>query len=370
MVLTDSAGGIGGGSTGSMGGGSGVGGSDSGASIGGNLSDSAALSDSLTTAEKLAGSPTTEDGLKGAQTALGPAINSPTTAEALADNEVTSTQAKPAESEHGKIDTAATIAGTVTTVSTSAVTAAATGVHQNAIQGPVEHAINRLEATNDPTQMAKAEALREANKPGGLKGALHPDAVEYNVDKTITARNQVLSDKSVIGNKLANELRKVSKTVDLAESVVKKAGVVGMVAGPIISSVSEVAKLDENATTAEQITAGIIGAVKNVDNAAVGLSTGAFVGLGTSLTGPGAVVAATSAGMIAEASYKEAGLDKQFDDFIDSSVAPVVQSGVEIGLDAIDSAVEIGSQVVNNIQDTASHYYNDLFSEDGGNGQP
>jgi hypothetical protein len=128
--------------------------------------------------------------LNGSQTALGSAINSPTTAEALADNGVTSTQAKPSRQ---RVTMARLIrlqllhAGTVTAVSTSTVTVVATGVHQNAIQGPVEHAIDRLKATNDPAQMEKAMALREANKPGGLKGALHPDAVEYDVDKTITA---------------------------------------------------------------------------------------------------------------------------------------------------------------------------------------
>ncbi|MES9977768.1 MAG: hypothetical protein ABW107_03350, partial [Candidatus Thiodiazotropha sp. 6PLUC5] len=224
---------------------------------------------------------------------------------------------------------------------TAAVTAVATHVQQKTIQGPVEHAIERLEASKDPAQMAKAETLRDANKPGGLKGSIHPDAVEYDVDKTIAARNQVLSDKSVIGNKLANDLSKVSKSIDLAESVAKKAGVVGMVAGPVIGSVSEISKLDENATTAEQITAGIVGAVKTVDNAIVGVTTGAFVGLGTS-----------------------------FDDFIDNSVAPVVQSGVEIGLDTIDSAVELGSQVVNDIQDTASDYYSDWFGSNNGKVQP
>ncbi|MBW9259288.1 MAG: hypothetical protein K1562_16890 [Candidatus Thiodiazotropha sp. (ex. Lucinisca nassula)] len=363
--MTDSASGVGGGdSAGSMGGGSDIGGSDSGSSMGGDLSGGASLSDAMTTAEQLAGSPTTEDGLKDSQTALGSVLGSPTTAEALAEQQAATTLAKPEEVDHSKIDTAASIAGTVTTVSTSAVTAVATGVQQNVIQGPVEHAIGRLEASKDPAQMTKAEALREANKPGGLKGALHPDAVEYDVDKTLAARNQVLSDKSVIGNKLANDLNKASKTIDMAESVAKKAGIVGTVAGPVIGSISEVAKLDDNATTAEHITAGIVGALKTADNAVVGVTAGAFIGVGTSLSGPGAVVAATSAAMLAEEGYKEAGKDKQFDDFIDNSVAPVVQSGVEIGLDAVDSAVEFSSQVVNDIQDTASQYYNDLFGEE------
>ncbi|MCG7926019.1 MAG: hypothetical protein JAY67_10790 [Candidatus Thiodiazotropha taylori] len=369
--MTDSAGGVGGGdSAGSMGGGSDIGGSDSGTSMGGGLSGGACLSDSMTTGEQLAGSPTTEDGLKGSQTALGSALSSPTTAEALAEQQAAPTQANPEAVDQSKIDKAASIAGTVTTVSTSAVTAVATGVQQNAIQGPVEHAIGRLEASKDPAQMAQAEALREANRPGGLKGALHPDAVEYDVDKTLAARNQVLSDKSVIGNKLANDLNKASKSIDMAESVAKKAGIVGTVAGPVIGSISEVAKLDENATTAEQITAGIVGAVKTVDNAVVGGVSGTLVGASTSLTGPGAIAAGTAAGMLADEVYKEIGADKQFDDFVDNSVGPVVQSGVEVGLDIVDSAVEIGSQVVNDIQKTASGYYNDLFGENSGSVRP
>ncbi|MCG7981526.1 MAG: hypothetical protein JAY90_02115 [Candidatus Thiodiazotropha lotti] len=369
--MADSAGGVGGGdSAGSMGGGSDIGGSDSSSSMGGNLSGGASLSDSMTTGEQLAGSPTTEDGLKGSQTALGSALGSPTTAEALADNGAVSTQGKPAEVDHSKIDTAASIAGTVTTVSTSSVTAVATGVQQNAIQGPVEHAIDRLEASKDPAQMAQAEALREANRPGGLKGALHPDAVKYDVDKTLAVRNQVLSDKSVIGNKLANDLNKASKTIDLAESVAKKAGIVGTVAGPVIGSISEVAKLDENATTAEQITAGIVGALKTADNAVVGGLVGTGVSMSTILSGPGAIVAGATAGMAADKAYTVSGTDKQFNDFIDDSVAPVVQSGVEVGLDSIDDVIEIGSQVVNGIQEKATGYYDQLFSDNNGKAQP
>jgi hypothetical protein len=132
--------------------------------------------------------------------------------------------------------------------------------------------------SNDPKQMAKADALREANKLGGLKGALHPDAVDFNVEKTLEARNQVLSDKSVIGNKLTRDLSKASNTIDVAESVAKKAGVFGVVTGPVIGSVTEIAKLDENATTAEQVSAGIVGALKTVDNAIIGGTAGAAVG--------------------------------------------------------------------------------------------
>ncbi|MCG7871161.1 MAG: hypothetical protein N0C88_03580 [Candidatus Thiodiazotropha lotti] len=369
--MTDSAGSVGGGdSAGSMGGGSDIGGSDSNSSMGGDLSGGASLSDSMTTGEQLAGSPTTEDGLKGSQTALGSALGSPTTAEALADHQATPTQAKPAEVDHSKIDTAASIAGTVTTVSTSTVTAVAVGLKQNAIQQPVEHAIGRLEASKDPAQMTQAEALREANRPGGLKGALHPDAVEYDVDKTLAARNQVLSDKSVIGNKLTNDLNKASKTIDMAESVAKKAGIVGTVAGPVIGSISEVAKLDENATTAEQITAGIVGAVKNVDNAVVGGVVGTVAGGLTSVTGPGAVATGLAAGFVADEMYQKAGADKQFDDFVDNSVAPVVQSGIEAGLDIVDSTVEFSSQLVNDIQQTASGYHNNLFGENDGSVRP
>jgi hypothetical protein len=200
--------------------------------------------------------------------------------------------------------------------------------------------------------------------------SLHPDAVEYDADKTIAARNQVLSDKSVIGNKLTNDLRKASKTIDYAESVAKKAGVAGMVAGPIIGTVSEVVKLDEDATTAEQITAGIAGAVKSIDNAVVGGVSGALVGLSTSLTGPGAVVAGTAAGITADATYKASGADKQFDDFIDNSVAPHVQNGIEAGLDALESAVETGSEVMTAIQEAASNYYNEWFGDNNGESHP
>ncbi|MET0042172.1 MAG: hypothetical protein ABW100_01465, partial [Candidatus Thiodiazotropha sp. 6PLUC3] len=79
---------------------------------------------------------------------------------------------------------------------------------------------------------------------------------------------------------------------------------------------------------------------------------------------------ADSATIPAESAYKSTGTDQQFDDFIDNSVAPVVQSGVEIGLDTIDSAVELGSQVVNDIQDTASDYYSDWFGSNNGKVQP
>ncbi|MEW8255998.1 MAG: hypothetical protein AB2747_16690 [Candidatus Thiodiazotropha taylori] len=369
--MTDSAGGVGGGdSAGSMGGGSDIGGSDSGTSMGGGLSGGACLSDSMTTGEQLAGSQTTEDGLKGSQTALGSALSSPTTAEALAEQQAAPTQANPEAVDQSKIDKAASIAGTVTTVSTSAVTAVATGVQQNAIQGPVEHAIGRLEASKDPAQMAQAEALREANRPGGLKGALHPDAVEYDLDKTLAARNRVLSDKSVIGNKLANDLNKASKSIDMAESVAKKAGIVGTVAGPVIGSIAEVAKLDESATTAEQITAGIVGALKTVDNAVVGGLVGTGVSMSTIISGPGAIVIGATAGMAADKAYTVSGVDKQFNDFVDDSIAPVVQSGVEAGLDSLDDVIEIGSQVVNNIQEQATGYYDQLFSDNNGKARP
>jgi hypothetical protein len=79
------------------------------------------------------------------------------------------------------------------------------------------------------------------------------------------------------------------------------------------------------------------------------------------LTGPGAVVAGTAAGIAAEETYKASGADKQFDDFIDNSVTPLVQSGIEKGLDAIDSAVEIGLKAVDDVQEMANEYYNDLF---------
>ncbi|MET0027008.1 MAG: hypothetical protein ABW101_05175 [Candidatus Thiodiazotropha sp.] len=251
-------------------------------------------------------------------------------------------------------------------MSTAAVSTVATKVQQDTIQGPVEHAIERLKASGDPAQIDKAEALRDANKPGGLKSALHPDAVDYDVDKTLETRNRVLSDKSVIGRKLSNDLGKASKALDFAESASKKAGVAGMVAGPVIGSISEIAKLDDNATTAEQITAGIIGAVKTVDNAVVGGTAGATVGLATSLTGPGAVVAGTLAGVAAEETYKMSGADKQFDDFIDESVAPVVQAGVEIGIEAFNATAEIGSKVVDDLRATASEYVKDWLGDRSG----
>lgn len=281
-----------------------------------------------------------------------------------------------------KIDLAGTVAGYVTTASTSAVTAAVTHVQQKTIKGPVEHVISRLEQTGDPAQIEKANALREANRAPGLKGILHPDAVDYSAKNTLEARNQVLSDKSVIGGKLARDLGKASHTLDLADNVIKKAGIVGTVAGPVIGSVTEVAKLDDNATAAEKITAGIVGAVKNVDNAVVGVTAGGVTGVLTSLTGPGAVVVASAAGVGAETVYKQAGGDDKFNTLVDKSVAPTIQSAVEAGLDAadaiadtaagavnaventFDAAVEAGAELVDDIGESITSTYNDLVRED------
>ncbi|MEW8406191.1 MAG: hypothetical protein AB2688_15780, partial [Candidatus Thiodiazotropha taylori] len=174
----------------------------------------------------------------------------------------------------------------------------------------------------------------------------------------------------VIGNKLANDLNKASKTIDMAESVAKKAGIVGTVAGPVIGSISEVAKLDESATTAEQITAGIVGALKTVDNAVVGGLVGTGVSMSTIISGPGAIAIGATAGMAADKAYTVSGVDKQFNDFVDDSIAPVVQSGVEAGLDSLDDVIEIGSQVVNNIQEQATGYYDQLFSDNNGKARP
>jgi hypothetical protein len=149
----------------------------------------------------------TEDSLRNTQIVLESSISSPTTADTLANNTNTARQGnqsvKPDPSK--KVDTAGNIAGYVATVTTSAVSAKATQVHQRTIKGPVDHAIERLEASKDPKQV-------------------------------------------------------------------------------------------ENATTAEQITAGIVGAVKTFDNVAVGAIAGTFTGVVTSLSGPGAIVAGAAAG--------------------------------------------------------------------------
>jgi hypothetical protein len=78
------------------------------------------------------------------------------------------------------------------------------------------------------------------------------------------------------------------------------------------------------------------------------------------------MVAGTAAGVAAEEGYKRSGSDKQFDAFIDNSITPAVQSGVEIGLDAIDSTVEFGSNVMNDIGATVS----DWFGEDNSTVRP
>jgi hypothetical protein len=341
-------------------------------SIGGGLDEgatgSATFANSPSIGEQLANSPTTDDSLKNSKnshSALESSIGTPS------DKGEASTQGKQqANDAHRAIDDNTQTAGIITATSTATVTAVATNTHQKAIQGPVEHAIAPLEASKNPVQIEKAEALREANKPDGLKGTLYPNAVEYNVDKTLEARNNVLSDKSVIGNKLENDLRKVSTKIDIAESIAKKAGVIGIVAGPVISSASEIAKLDEKPSGAEQITAGIVGAIKTADNETVGIAAGATVGLATSLSGPGAVVAGTAAGLATDEGYKLSGADKKFDNFIDQSVAPVIQAGVETGLDAIITTVEVSAKAVDNIQETASDYFNDWFDDENGSTHP
>lgn len=387
--MTDSAGGVGGSSGGGGFGGDSVGdssnmsgdnmdsgfsGDDSsicgaGRSIGG-MADGGISIESPTTGDQLANSPTTADDLCKARTDVDALCSSPTTAEQLANGLSTTAERHQATStvDSAKTDTTGDIAGYVTTISTAAVAAGATHVQQEAIRGSVEHAIERLESTGDPVQMEKAQALRDANRPDGLKGMLHSDAIEYNAERTLDARNQVLSEKSVIGGKLSRDIGKVSDTLDFAESVGRKAGIVGMAAGPLIGGASEIAKLDENATTAETVTAGIVGSLKTVDNAVVGGVVGALTGIVAGISGPGAIAAATAGGMAAEAGYKELGGDEKFDTFIDNTVAPVVQTGVGYALDAVDAAseavddtVEATSEAVDNAVDTVSDWFNDWF---------
>ncbi len=353
--MTDSAGGVGSNScgiSGSLDGGL----ADSPGSLGSNTTGGGITPDTSTTEDRLACGASTEDNLKNSQTALDALRNSPTTADRLSCNPDTShdPQSSAKQDRANDITTKGDIAGYVATLSTSAVAAKASQVQQERIRGPVEHAIERLEASQDPAQMEKAQALREANRPGGLKGAIHPDAVEYNVEKTLNTRHQILSENSVIGNKLANDLRKASKTIDLAESIGKKAGVAGLVAGPVIGTVTEIAKLDENATTADKITAGFVGALKTVDNATIGATAGLVSGIVAAPTGPGAVAVGTAAGIAADETYKALGGDKQFDGFIDDTVAPLIHSGVEVGLETFDTTREIVTDVVEESVDTVT----------------
>ncbi len=349
--MADSAGGVGSNScsiSGSLDGGL----SDNPASFGSHSTSGGFTPDIPTTEDRLANGASTEDNLKNSQTALDALRDSPTTAERLSSNP--DPQSSTKQDRAKDITTKGDIAGYVATLSTSAVTAKASQVQQESIRGPVEHAIESLEASKDPVQMEKAQALREANRPGGLKGAIHPEAVEYNVEKTLSARNQVLSENSVIGNKLTNDLRKASKTIDLAESIGKKAGVVGLVAGPVIGTVTEIAKLDEHATTADKITAGFVGALKTVDNATIGATAGLVSGIVAAPTGPGAVAVGTAAGIAADETYKALGGDKQFDGFIDNAVAPLIHSGVELGLETFDATREFVTDAIEESVDTVS----------------
>jgi hypothetical protein len=353
--MTDSAGGVGSNSC-SMSSSQNGGLSDNPASFGSHATRGGFTPDTPTTEDRLASGASTEDNLKNSQTALDALRDSPTTAERLSSNPDTTPnpQSSTKQDRAKDITTKGDIAGYVATLSTSAVTAKASQVQQESIRGPVEHAIESLEASKDPVQMEKAQALREANRPGGLKGAIHPEAVEYNVEKTLSARNQVLSENSVIGNKLTNDLRKASKTIDLAESIGKKAGVVGLVAGPVIGTVTEIAKLDEHATTADKITAGFVGALKTVDNAAIGATAGLVSGIVAAPTGPGAVAVGTAAGIAADETYKALGGDKQFDGFIDDAVAPLIHSGVELGLETFDATREFVTDALEESVDTVS----------------
>ena len=232
------------------------------------------------------------------------------------------------------VDTFINISGYTTTLGTAAVSVKAAYIHQDAIKKPVNVAIDRLKASNHKPQLVKARALEDANRPGGIKGKLFPNSFEYDAKKILNTREKVLSKKSVIGGKLSRELSKASKTIDLAESVGKRAGIVGLVAGPIISSISEVAKLKESATMEDKTTAGIVGSLKSMDNLAVGVIAGGVTGVVTSPSGPGAIAAATAAGITAEEVYKVTGADKSFNDFIDNSVAPLIKTGVEHGFDS------------------------------------
>ncbi len=145
--------------------------------------------------------------------------------------EGSSSPAAPDAEASGMTGFGGDVAGRVTTVSTALLKAAAKHEQQRVIKPLVKEAINRLEQSEDSVQIEKARELREANRPPGLQGLLHPDAVEYDLQRTLEARERVLSDRSVIGNKLTAELSKVSDTVKVAETVSRRAGIVGTVVG-------------------------------------------------------------------------------------------------------------------------------------------
>ncbi len=108
----------------------------------------------------------------------------------------------------------------------------------------------------------------------------------------------------------------------------------------------ETGKLDNEATVAEKIAAGITGALKMADNAVVGIGAGGIITAFSSVTGPGAVMMGTAAAMAADKAYNDSGANARFDALIDRRVAPLVQAGVESGLEAVDSVVEAGAKLL------------------------
>lgn len=244
------------------------------------------------------------------------------------------------------------IAGLVSTISAATVSANAKLNHQNLINTPLNDAINKLEQTGDPKQIEKAQTLRNANKVTGLAGRLHPDARDYTVESTLNARDKALSKDSVIGGKLSRELSKATSKLEVAEKVTKRAGTFGLVAGPLIGSASEIAKLDQNALVSDKITAGIVGALKNVDNLVVGGVAGTAGTIFGAPLGPGAVGTATLAAVAADTSYKHNGMDDSFNKLIEKA-SPTIHSAVETSIKTadvlLDTSLDAAAYAVNSI---------------------
>ncbi len=152
---------------------------------------------------------------------------------------ISTKESKPSDN---KIDTINNITGTFTTIATSAVAARVNHNQQNILKTPIERAISRLD-TNNPIQQKMAQALREANLPDGIKGKLYPDAFVYNSEKTLTTKYKILSQDSVIGKKLARDLSKLVPSLKSMEAIDKKAGIVGIIAAPVIGSTQRLPNL-------------------------------------------------------------------------------------------------------------------------------
>ena len=302
--------------------------------------------------------------------------NSPNNNEALSDKQIENIEK---------------VVGLISTLSAATVTTINKHKQQSLIYTPLSNAIRKLEQTGDPVQIEKAQALRDANKINGLAGKIHANARDYNVESTLNSRNNALSKDSVIGGKLTRELAKASDKLDIAEKTIKRTGTIGMIAGPVIGSVAEIAKLDQNATASEKVTAGIVGVLKNVDNLAVGALGGTAGTILGAPTGPGAVATGTAGAILADEGYKSIGLDKSFNELIDKA-SPTIQSAVEIGLnttetildasfDALtyaastaESALKAGEEtaknvknytndVADNISDSVEYLYHQIFDE-------